>query len=169
MTKYGKAINLRAEVLQHQCGMVYKATDASLLSSGVQPFVVEVIISRFLDIIWHFDNFSWIMNVSICRNSSNFSVKCVGTLISPGHVLTLASCFMIEGVKNKLLKRYFRLWSEYIYISDFKDPFKIQENVIQKCGFDHGWKNCRRWFHLNEIIGYEIITKSYFYKNRLVM
>ena len=48
MTKYGKDINLHADVLQHQCGMVYKATDASLLSSGVQPFVVEVIISRLL-------------------------------------------------------------------------------------------------------------------------
>ena len=45
--RYGIEINLRAEVLQHQCGMVYKATDASLLSSGLQPFVVEVIISRF--------------------------------------------------------------------------------------------------------------------------
>ena len=51
---------------------------------------------------------------------------------------------------------------EYVYISEFKDPFKIQENVIQNCGFDHGWKNCRRWFHLNEIRGYEIFTKSNF-------
>ena len=92
--KRGTTINLRAGVLQHQCGMVYKATDASLLSSGIQPFVVEVIISRFLTL---FDNFSF-----ICYNSSNFSVKCVGTLISPGHVLTLASCFMIEGVKTYL-------------------------------------------------------------------
>ena len=28
--------------VNHQCGMIYKPTDASLLSSGIQPFVVQI-------------------------------------------------------------------------------------------------------------------------------
>ena len=30
------------EKLASQCGMVYKATEASLLSTGLQPFIVQI-------------------------------------------------------------------------------------------------------------------------------
>ena len=54
-----------------QCGMVFRGSENTLLGTGVQPFLVEVNIK---------------------------GGNCFGTLISPMHVLTLASCFMLESV-----------------------------------------------------------------------
>ncbi len=76
--------------------MTFRGTENTLLGTGRQPFVLDVIIGI---------------------------VKCVGTLISPMHVLTLASCFMLD-----------------------RDLFDIESNVMRRCGVKKGWQNCNRWF-----------------------
>ena len=59
------------EQLSKQCGITYRASENTLFYSGLQPFVVDVKIKN---------------------------IHCIGTLISPMHVLTLASCFMLREV-----------------------------------------------------------------------
>ena len=41
-TKSKDELNMVMEKLAYQCGMVYKSTEASLLSTGMQPFIVQI-------------------------------------------------------------------------------------------------------------------------------
>lgn len=88
--------------LTKQCGLTFRGSENTLLGTGMQPFVVDV-------------------NVN--------GVKCVGTLITPMHILTLATCFTID-----------------------KDYFDLEANVVNRCGVKKGWKSCPRWFSLNKEI-----------------
>ena len=57
--------------LTKQCGMTYRGSENKLLSTGIQPFLVRI------------------------RKGAS---KCWGTLISPMHILTIATCLMMEDV-----------------------------------------------------------------------
>ena len=67
-----KRFNIRQ--LTKQCGMTYRGSENTMLGTGRQPFLVVVKI--------------------------NFQKVCFGTLISPMHVLTLASCLMQPTVST---------------------------------------------------------------------
>ena len=41
-TKSKDELNMVMEKLAYQCGMVFKSTEASLLSTGMQPFIVQI-------------------------------------------------------------------------------------------------------------------------------
>ena len=94
-----------------------RASENTLFNSGVQPFVVDVVIK---------------------------GVHCIGTLISPMHILTLATCFILR-----------------------EDYFEIEKNVMRKCGLKKGWKNCPRWFRPNtdpryKVFNFHAIDSLYF-------
>ena len=71
-----KITQFTIEQLSKQCGLTYRASENTLFNSGVQPFVVDVVIK---------------------------GVHCIGTLISPMHILTLATCFMLKEVCNYVI------------------------------------------------------------------
>lgn len=102
--------------LTKQCGMTYRGSENTILSTGIQPFVLKVTI---------------------------YGIECVGTLISPMHILTLATCFTLE-----------------------KDHFDIESNVIRRCGMKKGWKNCKRWFALNRKDKIEVSTYENIHGNK---
>ena len=86
-----------------------RASENTLFNSGVQPFVVDVVIK---------------------------GVHCIGTLISPMHILTLATCFILR-----------------------EDYFDIEKNVMRNCGGSKkGWKNCPRWFRPNTDPRYKVFN-----------
>ena len=70
-----KRFNIRP--LTKQCGMTYRGSENTMLGTGRQPFLVVVKIKG--------------------------QKVCFGTLISPMHVLTLASCLMQPKVSTGLL------------------------------------------------------------------
>ena len=69
-----KRFNIRP--LTKQCGMTYRGSENTMLGTGRQPFLVVVKINR--------------------------QKVCFGTLISPMHVLTLASCLMFSEVSMEV-------------------------------------------------------------------
>lgn len=102
--------------LTKQCGMTYRGSENTILSTGIQPFVVKVTI---------------------------YGIECVGTLISPMHVLTLATCFTLE-----------------------KDYFDIESNVMRKCGLKKGWTKCNRWMALNRKGNIQVSTYENIHGNQ---
>lgn len=77
-----------------QCGINYRESENHMFATGLQPYVVRIQVeSGFRSYLFSYAS----ILKQICNNNSSFRrTQCVGTLISPQHILTLANCFYAQ-------------------------------------------------------------------------